>query len=55
VDVSRFAAEDPLSGGSILNVVRYASLLALEGGNGVVTLESLLQGIRREQIKEGTR
>jgi hypothetical protein len=47
------AAEHPLSGGSIMNVVRYASLQALEEGSGLVTLKSLLQGIRREQIKEG--
>jgi ATPase family associated with various cellular activities (AAA) len=53
IDLSQVAAQHPLSGGSIMNVVRYASLQALEGGNGLVTLESLLQGIRREQIKEG--
>jgi len=53
IDLSQVATQHPLSGGSIMNVVRYASLQALEGGNGLVTLESLLQGIRREQIKEG--
>jgi len=53
IDLSKVAAEHPLSGGSIMNVVRYASLQALEGGSGLVTRESLLQGIRREQIKEG--
>jgi SpoVK/Ycf46/Vps4 family AAA+-type ATPase len=54
IDLSRIAAQHSLSGGSIMNVVRYASLQALDEGSGLVTLESLLQGIRREQIKEGT-
>ena len=53
IDLSQVAAQHPLSGGSIMNVVRYTCLQALDGGSGLVTLESLLQGIRREQIKEG--
>ena len=36
-----------------MNVVRYASLQALESGDGVVTLDTLQQGIRREHAKEG--
>ena len=36
-----------------MNVVRYASLQALEAGGGLVTLEAIERGIRREQAKEG--
>jgi len=36
-----------------MNVVRYASLQALESGDSVVTLDALQRGIRREHAKEG--
>jgi hypothetical protein len=36
-----------------MNVVRFASLQALDSGDGLVTLETLERGIRREQAKEG--
>jgi hypothetical protein len=35
-----------------MNVVRYASLQALEEGSGLATLESLLQGIRPNRAKK---
>ena len=53
VDLDKIAAQYELCGGSIINVVRYASLQALESGGGVVTLETLQRGIRREHAKEG--
>lgn len=53
VDLARIAAQVELCGGAIMNVVRYASLQALEGGGGLVTLDTLERGIRREQAKEG--
>jgi SpoVK/Ycf46/Vps4 family AAA+-type ATPase len=53
VDLDKIAAQHEMCGGSIMNVVRHASLQALESGNGVVTLDTLQQGIRREQSKEG--
>ena len=53
VDLDKIAAQYELCGGSIMNVVRYASLQALESGGGVVTLETLQRGIRREHAKEG--
>ena len=53
VDLSRIAAQYELCGGSIMNVVRYASLQALASGTGVVTLDTLQQGIRLEHAKEG--
>jgi AAA+ superfamily predicted ATPase len=53
VDLARIAAEHTLSGGSIMNAIRYASLQALKERGNLVTLEMLLQGIRREYAKEG--
>ncbi len=53
VDLDKIAAQFELCGGSILNVVRYASLQALESGSSTVTLETLQRGIRREHAKEG--
>ena len=42
-----------LSGGAILNAVRYASLMAIEAGSKVIQRRDLLKGIRRELQKEG--
>ena len=53
VDLERIAAQFELSGGAIMNVVRYASLQALDRGDGLITLEALQRGIRRELAKEG--
>jgi SpoVK/Ycf46/Vps4 family AAA+-type ATPase len=53
VDLDKIAAQYELCGGSIMNVVRYASLQALESGDSVVTLDALQRGIRREHAKEG--
>ncbi|MFN0194230.1 MAG: ATP-binding protein [Aestuariivirga sp.] len=53
VDLEKIAAQYELCGGAIMNVVRYASLQALESGGGLVTLETLERGIRREHVKEG--
>jgi AAA+ superfamily predicted ATPase len=52
-DLEHIAREHTLSGGSIMNVIRYASLEALEGGSSVIALEDVMQGIRREYTKEG--
>lgn len=53
VDLGKIAVQYELCGGSIMNVVRYASLQALERGGSLVTLETLQRGIRREHVKEG--
>jgi len=53
VDLDDIAGQYELCGGSIMNVVRYASLQALESGGSLVTLETLQRGIRREHVKEG--
>jgi len=53
VDLGTIAKEYALSGGSIMNVIRYASLLALERGSDVISLDDVILGIRREYAKEG--
>ena len=53
INLDKIATQYELCGGSIMNVVRYASLQALENGNSLVTLETLQRGIGRERAKEG--
>lgn len=53
LDLKRVAREYTLAGGSIMNVIRYASLQALKGGSNLIALEDVMQGIRREYAKEG--
>ena len=53
IDLEALADEHELSGGTIMNVVRYASLAALGRGSEQVLLEDVGEGIRRELLKEG--
>jgi len=53
LDLPRIAERHELSGGTIINVVRYASLKALSRGDGRVRAEDVDEGIRRELLKEG--
>ena len=53
LDLERIAREHELSGGSVMNVIRYASLQALKEGGRSIALDDVLQGIRREYAKEG--
>ncbi len=52
IDLDKLAKEHTLSGGAIMNVIRYASLQALQRDSEVILLEDVLQGIRREYAKE---
>ncbi|HRI15471.1 MAG TPA: ATP-binding protein [Verrucomicrobiota bacterium] len=53
VDPARLARDHELAGGAIMNVVRYASLQALEAGGNRISAELIHEGIRREYAKEG--
>lgn len=53
IDLSRLAAKHELSGGTIMNVVRYSSLKALTRDTPTVWLDDVEEGIRRELQKEG--
>ena len=50
---SDIASSYELSGGTIMNVVRYATLMALKKGTRVISHEDVLNGIRQEFQKEG--
>lgn len=53
LDLSEIAARYKLTGGSIINVVHQASLKTISNDSDVITLESVLHGIKREVEKEG--
>jgi SpoVK/Ycf46/Vps4 family AAA+-type ATPase len=53
LDLEKIAQEHALSGGAIMNVIRYASLQALERESTVIRLDDVIQGIRKEYAKEG--
>nr|WP_222530668.1 ATP-binding protein [Azospirillum sp. 412522] len=53
VDFLRLADQYELSGGNIVNILRYACLLAADREPPVVTANDLIQGIREELQKEG--
>lgn len=53
LDLNAIAQEHTLTGGAIMNAIRYASLQALKCGSTVIARNDILQGIRREYAKEG--
>ena len=53
VNLKEIARRFELSGGAIMNVVRFASLEALRQGGNVISKTSIQQGLRRELAKEG--
>ncbi|MFO1433890.1 MAG: ATP-binding protein [Candidatus Competibacteraceae bacterium] len=53
IDLGRIADKYDLSGGTIMNVVRYSSLKALSRHDDTILLEDMEEGIRREFLKEG--
>lgn len=53
LDLEKLAEDYAMTGGSIMNVIRYASLQAVKAGRERIAQEDVLQGIRREYAKEG--
>lgn len=53
LDLEQISEEHVLSGGSIMNIIRFASLQALDRGSDVIKLDDVMQGIRREYAKLG--
>lgn len=47
------ARDYELTGGSIMNVVQYASIMAMSRGERIIRHRDILQGVRREYQKEG--
>lgn len=53
VDIDGIAEKFDLSGGAIMNVISYASLKALNNGENIIRNDFLMEGIRKEFVKEG--
>jgi len=53
VKLDQIAKEFKLSGGAIMNVIRYSSLMALKENNNKITLNNLIEGVKKEYHKEG--
>ena len=53
INLNDFAAEYEISGGGIMNVIRYATLMALNKDTRTIAYDDLLNGIRNEFTKEG--
>lgn len=53
VDLDEIAKKHEITGGSILNVVQYASLKAMSRGSNIIKNCDIVDGIRREFHKEG--
>lgn len=53
VDLRALAERYELSGGAMTNVARHAAISATRAGRAHVTQAELLQGIRKEMLKEG--
>ncbi len=53
VDLRTIATKYDLTGGSIVNVVQYCSLMAMKRGGNIIAHDDLMDGIRKEFQKEG--
>jgi hypothetical protein len=53
VDLGRIAQQHELSGGTIMNVVRWCCLRAVGRGDTCIRAGDIDEGIRRELLKEG--
>jgi len=51
--LERIAQQYELAGGSIMNVVQYASLMTLNRNDNIIKVDDLLEGIKKEYRKEG--
>jgi hypothetical protein len=53
IDLTEVAGKYELSGGAIMNVVRYATLMTLVRGSEIIAWRDFKEGIRKEYQKEG--
>jgi hypothetical protein len=53
VDLAKIAKNYEITGGSIINVLRYCSIASAKRKNNVVQEKDILIGIKRELSKEG--
>lgn len=53
IDIDDIASRYEIAGGAILNVVQYCSLMAISRNDTCIRYDDLIEGIRREFVKEG--
>lgn len=53
LDLNYLAEKYEISGGSMINALRSAAITALEKSSGVIEMEDLIFGVRKELIKNG--
>ncbi len=53
IDLYKVAKEYELSGANIINIVRFASLMAIKRGTNVIDEKDIITSIKREKYKEG--
>jgi ATP-dependent 26S proteasome regulatory subunit len=53
VNLHTVAGKYEISGGAMMNVVRYCLLMTLRRGSSTITFADLEEGVRREYKKEG--
>ena len=54
LDIKALAENFALTGANIMNVTRYASIMALKKGNNIITRENIMAGIKKEIAKESS-
>ncbi len=53
IDLAAVADRHEMTGGTIMNVVRFASLMAISRGDTVIAPDDFEEGVRREFLKDG--
>lgn len=53
INLRQIALKYELTGGTIMNIIRYSSLMTLKRNENVIMLNDIEQGIKREYLKEG--
>lgn len=53
INIDEISNKYELSGGAIINITRYCSLMAMKRDSNTIILKDLIEGIRREYAKDG--
>ncbi len=53
INLKQIAHKYELTGGTIMNIIRYSSLMTLKRKESMITLSDIEKGIKREFLKEG--
>jgi ATP-dependent 26S proteasome regulatory subunit len=53
IDLEALAKKHELTGGMIMNIVRYCSLMSVNRGEYTIRLSDAERGIQKELLKEG--